>query len=174
MLFIAVAALLSEGALAGWLILGGLTFFALARSVASVTYKDVLGKTVGKARRGSATGLASSIAATTTILFAVLLFSEVGERRTLVIGALFVAAAAWVAAALLFSTLREEAGATERGANGIDQLRESLALLSQDPQLRRFILTRGLLTATALAPPFMVAAASAGSRDYGGLGLLIL
>jgi O-antigen ligase len=51
-----LAALLLTGAVAGWVILGALAVLALARSVCSVTYKDVLGKTIAKSgaapRRG--------------------------------------------------------------------------------------------------------------------------
>ena len=48
---IAFAALTLEGAQAGWAILAALAVLALSRSVCSVCYKDVLGKTVSKSRR---------------------------------------------------------------------------------------------------------------------------
>ncbi len=50
---------------------------------------------------------------------------------------------------------------------------ENLVWLRRDAQLRRFILVRSLLTATALAPPFMIAAAS-GAQDILPLGALVL
>ena len=59
----AAAALLLEGAAAGGAIIALLAVFALARSACSVSYKDVLGKTVSKSTRGTATGTAGSIAA---------------------------------------------------------------------------------------------------------------
>lgn len=178
-LSIALTALFAEGALAGWLILGALAFLALARSVCSVTYKDVLGKTVSKSKRGTATGMAGSIAAVFVIAFGILLTAGIFDKRTLVIGAIGLAAALWVCAALIFSTLREEAGATEGGDNAARAFKENIGLLKSDAQLRRFILTRGLLTATALAPPFMVTLA-AQSGDVNaedalrGLGLLVI
>lgn len=142
------------------LILVALTVLALARSVCSVCYKDVLGKTVAKSARGSATGLASSIAGGTIILFALCLIFGPVERFVLVMGALSIASLAFISAAFTFSTLSEDKGSTEGGRSAIRDALSSLHFLKSDPQLRLFIIVRGLLTATALAPPFIVTAAS--------------
>ena len=172
---ILASAVLFEGPLAGWAILASLTVLALARSVCSVSYKDVLGKTVSKSRRGTATGTAGSISAALVIVFALLLVTGMVERRDLVLVALAVAGLCWIAGGALFATLAEQPGATEGGQNSWQVAKENLSLLSEDPQLRLFILARGCLTATALAPPFMVAAASAsGQSAFEGLGFLVL
>ena len=175
-LSMAVSAVTLSGVAAGAAILTALTILALARSVCSVTYKDVLGKTVAKARRGTATGTATSVSAVFVILFGLALASGQIDRMTLVTGGLVAAGALWIAAALLFSTLQEEAGATEGGRNPLKAALNNFTLLGSDKQLRRFILTRGLLISTALAPPFMVALGSAGkdTPTYGGLGLLVV
>jgi hypothetical protein len=154
---IALVALSMQGAAAGWAILGLLAALAVARSVASVTYKDVLGKTVDKARRGSTTGTATSLSAVGVIAFALLLMAGVIERPTLVVAGLVTAAGFWIVAAALFATLAEEAGATEGGGNALDFARDAFGTLRREAQLRRFIVTRGLLIATALAPPYMIA-----------------
>lgn len=172
---IAICALTLDGAPAGWGIVLSLAVLAVARSACSVSYKDVLGKTVSKSTRGTATGLAGSLAAMVTIIYAVLLITGFVPRMTLVIGGLFVAAAGWLIAALVFTTLFEEPGATEGGKNAFKTALADLQYLSSDPQLRRFIVVRGLLTTTALAPPFMIAAASAaGEGGFEGLGYLVL
>ena len=162
-----------NGARAGWAILGALTVLAVARSVCSVCYKDVLGKTVDKSRRGAATGLAGSVAAGATIVFALVLTSGVIDRMTLVLIAISLAGAAWIAGALIFTTLTEEKGATEGGRSAFNAAMKNLKYLKTEPQLRRFIAVRGLLTATALAPPFMLTAASGGGA-YEALGFLVL
>lgn len=172
---IAVCALTLEGAVAGWAIVLSLAVLAIARSACSVSYKDVLGKTVSKSTRGTATGLAGSLAAAVTIIYAVMLISGLVPRMTLVVGGVCVAAACWLIAALVFSTLYEEAGATEGGENAFKSAMDDLHYLASDAQLRRFIIVRALLTTTALAPPFMIAAASAaGEGGFGGLGYLVL
>jgi hypothetical protein len=56
----AAAALLLEGAAAGWTVVGLLVIFSLARGVSSVSAKDVMGKTVSKTRRGTLTGYAAA------------------------------------------------------------------------------------------------------------------
>lgn len=169
------SALLLDGAQAGWAILASLTVLALARSVCSVSYKDVLGKTVSKSRRGTATGFAGSIAAGMVIVFALLLVTDFISRRDLVLAGLVIAGGCWIAGGLLFASLQEHEGATEGGETAFKVARENLSLLSQDRQLRLFIYARGCLTATALAPPFMIAAASGeGQAAFEGLGFLVL
>jgi hypothetical protein len=171
---IGLIAISLTGVAAGWAIVIALGILALARSVCSVCYKDVLGKTIDKSRRGTATGLAGSIASVTVIVYALILSSNLVDRMLLVTAGLFLAGGAWVLSALLFATLQEQAGATEGGKSGLKEAWNNLAYLGDDPQLRRFILTRGLLTATALAPPFMIAVGSAGDDSYGKLGFLVL
>jgi hypothetical protein len=114
---IAAAALTLYGATAGWAILGCLAMLAVARSVASVSHKDVLGKTVERTRRGAATGAAASLAAVLVIAFALILVFELGPRGAVVLWALMVAGGLWLVAAALFATLAEERGATDGGAN---------------------------------------------------------
>ena len=171
---IGIIAISLTGAAAGWAIVLALAILALARSVCSVCYKDVLGKTIDKSRRGTATGLAGSIAAATTIVFALTLSFQLIDRMLLVTGGLFLAGAAWIVSGLLFATLKERAGATEGGKNALKEALANFSYLRGDPQLRRFILTRGLLTATALAPPFMIAVGSQAGEGYDKLGFLVL
>lgn len=153
----ALSVIFLEATLAGWAILVLLAVLAIARSVCSVSYKDVLGKTVSKSMRGRTTGLAASIAAGAVIAYALLLSSGLIERQSLVIGGLLVAGALWIFASVMFSSFAEESGATEGGGNPLTVASENFSLLIKDKQLIRFIVVRGLLIATALAPPFMVA-----------------
>lgn len=173
----AVAGLTMDGAAGGWTIVALLALFALARSVCSVSYKDVLGKTVSKQSRGTATGTAGTISAVAVVVFGILLSLGVLPLNvTVICGALFLAGALWIAAAALFSTLAEEAGATEGGGNPLSTAIAQVRVLGQDPQLVRFICVRGLLTATALAPPFLLALAGrdAGSRQLAELGPFVI
>jgi MFS family permease len=171
-LVIALAALSVGGVAAGVVICAALAVLAVSRSLCSVSFKDVLGKTVAKTRRGTVTGLAGSIASAGGIGFALLLSTGWVDRFALVLGALILAAALWLVAAALFARLEE--GASEPRAPGGSPLRH-LALLREDAQLVRFIAVRGLLTATALAPPFLVLMASgAGEARFDQLGALLL
>lgn len=169
---IVLAALTLGGVAAGAVICAALAVLAVSRSLCSVSFKDVLGKTVARTRRGTVTGLAGSVASAGVIGFALLLTAGWVDRFVLVVGALGLAAVLWLMAAALFSTLAE--GASEAEPPGGSPLRH-LALLREDPQLVRFIAVRGLLTATALAPPFLVLLASrAGEARFDQLGALLL
>ncbi|MDZ7827271.1 MAG: MFS transporter [Gammaproteobacteria bacterium] len=171
-----ITALMLEGAIAGWLIVGLLTLMSLARSVCSVSYKDVLGKTVSRSTRGTATGTASTLAAVAVLGFGVLLASGLLPLGVAPIAlVLCVAGGLWILAALVFSTLSEQPGATEGGGSALSVVRAQIGLLGTDGQLRRFILVRSLLVATALAPPFLLALAGREhGAELGGLGGFVI
>lgn len=172
----ALAALRLDGAVAGAAIVGLLAIFALGRSVCSVSYKDVLGKTVSKATRGTATGTAATIASTMVLAFGALLsFGIIPRTVPAIAAALLLAALLWLFAALTFATLFEVPGATGGGGNALQVAIEEIGLLRRDAQLVRFIVTRGLLIATALAPPYVLALAGhSGGRELGRLGPFVV
>ena len=171
-----------EGASAGWAVLGLLAVFAVARSFCSVSYKDVLGKTVAKSTRGTATGSAATAAATLVFVYGLLLgLNIIPTSLTVVATGLLIAAGCWLTSAALFTTLPEQPGSTEGGGNPLNVAVESFQRLHEDAPLRRFILTRALLTSTALAPPFILALAGSGGSEgsasasgLGGLGAFVI
>lgn len=168
---IVLAGLTLGGAAAGAVICALLMVLAVSRSLCSVSYQDVLGKTVGRSRRGAATGLASSLGAGAVVVFALVLMSGLVERAALVLLAIGLAAILWLVAGAMFSTLKEEPAPGDAGTPVLGQL----SLLRTDSQLRRFIWARGLLTATALAPPYLVLLGTqAGQGAFDRLGAMVL
>ncbi|PWK53210.1 MFS transporter [Pleionea mediterranea] len=142
---------------AGLAILILLAILAVARSFCSVSYKDVLGKTVSKSTRGTATGTAGTIASASVILFASLLTFNIIPLSIFTLSiTLSIASGLWLIAAALFTQLNESSGATDGGENATRGLRDRLSLIVADKQLFRFITVRALLVSTALAPPFML------------------
>ena len=177
-LAIAVATVTLEGAAAGAAIIGALAGLALCRSVASVTHKDVLGKTVSKSRRGTATGAAGTVGAAAVLAFGAVLALMPDARMEIVVAGLCLAGAAWILGGVVFARINETKGETEDGESTLKLAAGNLRLL-KDAELQRFILTRALLIPTALAPPFMVAMAAPRGADLiegalGGLGLLVI
>jgi hypothetical protein len=123
-----------------------------------------MGKTVEKPTRGMITGSAASIAAGGTLVFGLLLLFNVFDQRLIVFEALFLASILWLTAAISFSSLQEEA--SEVAATH----KQSIFLiyfgyLAKDRELQKFIVVRGLLTATAIAPPFLLLLARAGENN---------
>jgi len=170
-LLIALAALTLAGWAAGLAICGILAGLAVSRAACSVSYKDILGKTVGKTRRGTVTGAAGSVSSAAVFVFALLLVSGVLQNERAVIAAIAVAGVLWLLAAAVLGRLREEDSATDGRADAESYLK----ILKDDRNLRQFILVRGLLVSTALAPPYLVVLGTrSGAEALGMLGGLVL
>lgn len=165
-----------SGAAAGWLIVGLLLVFSLARGLCSVAAKDVLGKTVSKSRRGRLMGWSAGIAGAATLALGVTLgLGGAATERVVFIWLLGGGALAFALGAVFFLGVREQPGATEGGGNAISEAIKSLRLLSSDADFRRYVLARIGLLSLALAPPFYVLQLQqSGASGVSGLGLLII
>jgi len=176
-ILMAVVAMTMRGVQAGWLIVVLLIAFSLSRGVCSVAGKDVMGKTVSKARRGTMMGYAGAVAGVITILVGAYLKTRgsAPQMESLVYGMLIAAAALWLLAAAVYSRVGEIAGATSGGANALTEAVRSFGLLRSDRGFRSFVITRTLLLSTALAMPFYVVL---GEQQVGpslsGLGLMVV
>lgn len=142
---------------------------ALARSACSVSHKDVFGRTVAQSRRGKVTGLAGTVSAAAVVVLAGLLIAGILRSEGAVIGVIALAGLCWIGAAAIFAGIEEAPGEMD----GPDLSVGYLSILRGDANLRRFIFVRGLLTSTALAPPFFVLLASE-EAGLGRLGMLVL
>jgi hypothetical protein len=172
-----LAAGLLSGAAAGWLVIGGLALFSLARGLCSVSSKDVLGKTVPKTRRGRLGGLSTAIAGTAAAAFGVYLLLRGNEPASPRFYATLLVAAGslWLVASVCFASIRETPGATEGGADALREAIRRLALLRTDPPFRRFVITRALLLGSALSAPYYVVLAQArAGAGAASLGLFVL
>lgn len=153
-----------SGASAGWAVLGLLVLFSLARGACSVAYKDVQGKTVPKTRRGRLAGWTSAVAGLAALAVGAGLGTVQDDARSgasmpLVVGLLLAGAALWTLAALAYTRIVEEPGATDGGVNGFSQALGQLALLRTDVPFRRFVVARALAMGSGLAAPFYLALA---------------
>lgn len=174
MAFVAIGA---TGQVAGWAIIGLLAVFSLARGVASVTSKDVLGKTISKRRRGTLMGYASAVAGVVTILVGVYLKGFRGEEQpeSFFFIVLLAAGILWFLGAALFGTVKEAPGATSGGANAITEAIRSIKIVSKDKTFRKFVITRTLLLSTALSVPFYVVLGNESTgQGLGNLGVLMV
>jgi MFS family permease len=161
----AVVALALSGPTAGVGILASLVVFSLARGLSSVASKDVLGKTIPKTRRGRVSGLSAGAAGLASLAVGAALagLSEEEASRASFFVLLLLASAAWLLAALVYSLVAEEPGATEGGGNALAHALGKLSLLRDDLPFRRFVLARSLLLCSALSAPYYVVLA----REHG-------
>ncbi len=177
---LAATAAWASGAVAGVLVVAALAVFSLARSLCSLAGKDVLGRTVPKGERGRVNGIAtvaSGVVALSLGLALRLLAGDVGRGLLAVL--LLAAALAWVLALTVYGRVREPEdepgteGAPPGGGEG--WAGPAWALVRHDAPFRRFVLVRGLLLVSALAPPFLVSASAAsGHAPLSGLGSFVI
>lgn len=156
-----------QGATAGWTIIGLLALFSLARGFCSIASKDVLGKTVPKAKRGQLNGWSASAAGLVTIAVgAMLMYAGPAAEDDLPYGMLLAAAGAlWILAALTMAAIHEFPGETGGGANAFSEAIKSLDLLRTDVAFRRFVITRALFISSALAAPYYIVLAQRHTDD---------
>lgn len=169
-------ALTLDAAAAGLAVLALLAVFSLGRGACSVSYKDVQGKTIAKTRRGTLSGYAASGAGGVAMVLGIglWLMPTPDQNLTPILVLLGIAAAAWLVAAVIFSSLREYAGATEGGGNALAVAWRSLGIIRSKPGFARFIAVRGLLVASALAAPYYAELARASGGDaIGNLAVLL-
>jgi len=171
---IALAVMTLDGAVAGWSVLALLALLAVARSAASVSYKDVLARTIAKGRRGAVTGLATSVASVTAFGFGLLMALGVFAVAVPVLAsAVALGGVAFVLAGLLFLRLKEPDNETNDAQD--DRLTDLIRPLREDRQLQIFIAARAALTVTALAPPFIIMLSSAqGEGALDQLGPMVM
>lgn len=133
-----------------------LAIFSLASGVGSVSYKDVLAKTIPQGRRGALLATRATIGGIFALGAGVLLRIYVAEAESLTpyLILLLVAAVLWFCAALFFAGIDEEAGATEEDRNVLAEARAGLTLLRDVPGFGRFIMARALLLSVPLSIPF--------------------
>lgn len=159
----------TQGTLAGWLVVGLLVVFSLARGLCSVSAKDVLGKTVSKSRRGNLMGLSAGISGVAVVLIGVgMSMGALAEADVTLFGWLFLGCALiWLVAIGVFAAIVEQPGATEGGGNALTMALQCIGMLRTDGHFRRFIHARLLLLSVALASPYYVLLA----QDHTGNGL---
>ena len=167
----------SEGASAGYAIIGLLIIFSLARGLSSVASKDVIGKTIPKTQRGRVTGWSASLAGLITVVIGggFLLLSQ-QSLSPLVYGCMLSGAGVlWLIAGSVYAGIKEFPGATEGGGNAMVEALKRLSILRDDKPFRRFVMTRSLLLCSALTAPYYVILAQ---KNLGSptslLGLFVL
>lgn len=168
-----VVALTSSGwtAGAGMVILVGL--FALARSVCSLSIKDVMGRAIPPGSRGRVTGWSASASGVVALGVGVGIGFVASAPATTFAWLFAGAVALWLAATAVMAGINEPRVDAE--PHTAESFTEALALLRDDADFRHFVLARMLLLASALTPPYIVILAIEATGDaVGGLGPFVV
>ena len=177
MLLIALTIHIGDETVFGWIVVAALALFSIASGVASIAFKDVMGKTIPKGKRGQLLALRATGGGVLTTITGVIFcfFLSNTKDESVYIWIFGVASALWVIAAVLFSLIDEEAGATEGGRTPVEELRNGLSILKKDINYRRFLITRGLLLSIPLVQPFFILYAQEKiGVSITGLGLFVI
>lgn len=172
-----LVALYLQGTTAGWAVIGLLMIFSLGRGICSVAFKDVLGKTIPKTRRGLLSGYSASLAGYLgmAIGLAFLVFGHEVAGGPFYGWLLLCTGASWLVAAAVYAAVEEEPGETGGGGNALAEALQRMGLLATDRDFRRFVITRALLLCSALtAPYYVVLAQDTHAGELFLLGLFIL
>ncbi len=177
LLLMALVAVLFSGVIGGITILLLLTLFSMASGVGSVSFKDVLAKTIPKGKRGTLLSLRATIGGILSLGAGYLIYQYVGDDEgTGVYAVLLISAAIlWFLASLLFFIIKEEPGATAGSRTAINEAREGWGLLRSQPRFLRFVIARSLLLSVMLVIPFYsIFARDITGTEVSGLGLFVI
>lgn len=171
----AVSAL--EGWTAGAVVVSLLAIYSVMSGVASVSFKDVMAKTIDKGKRGQLLGMRSTLGGVLTLLAGIVLYLFVKGSEDLVVYIAIIASGGflWVISVFLFALIKEYPGATSGGRNPVDEVRKGWRLLHKETNLRNFIFTRALLMAVPLSLPIIIVMGQEyAGQKVEGLGLMVI
>lgn len=174
---IALSALFLSGLTAGIAVLLLLAVFSVASGVGSVSFKDVLAKTIPKGKRGTLLSLRAVLGGLLALGAGLYLNTRVGEGEdtTLYVVLILAAAALWLLASVFFAFISEHPGETAGGRSALKEARAGFYLLREQPRFTRFILARSLLLSAILVIPFYsIFAREITGTEVGSLGLFVI
>lgn len=168
-----VVALTTTGWAAGLAMVVLVGLFALARSVCSLSIKDVMGRAIPPGRRGRVSGWSASASGVVALAIgagiALVRAAPLSTFAWLFAGAVGL----WLAAAAVLAPIDEPATTEDTG--NAESFGAAMRLLRDDVDFRNFVLARMLLLASALTPPYLVILAiDATGADISGLGPFVI
>lgn len=177
LLLMALAAVTLSGVWGGITILFLLTCFSVASGVGSVSFKDVLAKTIPKGKRGTLLSIRATAGGILALGAGYLIYHSIGDGEDVGMYAILIVAAAilWFLAALFFYFIKEEPGATGGSRTAITEAMEGWELLKAQPRFLRFVFARSFLLSVMLVIPFYsIFAREVTGAEVSGLGLFVI
>ncbi|MEP0987482.1 MFS transporter [Ekhidna sp.] len=161
----------------GLIIVFLLLLFSVASGVGSIAFKDVLGKTIPKGKRGRLLSFRATGGGFLTVIAGLFLYFFIDKNSSVdsFSNLFIVAGILWILSALLFAFINENPGATSGGRSPIDEVRKGWFLLKTDNNFLNFLITRSLLLAIPLVQPFLIVFATERlDVKLSGLGLFVI
>jgi MFS family permease len=177
LLFMALTIYEIESGLAGTIIIILLLLFSMASGVGSIAFKDVMGKTIPKGKRGRLLSFRATGGGVLTIIAGLILYFFIEKDSSVQSFTLLFLAAGilWIISAILFAFISEEKGATSGGRSPINEVKKGWQLLKGDKNFLNFLITRSLLLSIPLVQPFLILFATERMEvELSGLGLFVI
>lgn len=172
-----LAFLFFDGNLAALLITLSLFLFSIASGVGSVSFKDVMAKTIPKGKRGQLLAARATGGGILTLIagLGMYFYLNTESSETSLIILISCSAVLWFGAGYFFLIINEAKGANQGGRSPINEIKKGWELLKENQNLRNFIISRALLMAIPLAQPFLIVyGKNVTGANLSGLGLLVL
>lgn len=176
LLAMAGAGLMLSGVQAALAVVAFLAVGSVARGVSSVAFKDVLGKTIPRGRRGRLLSIRATAGGLLALGAGLALKTIIAGRDDLLvyIGLVAIAGFSWFIATALIFFIEEVPGATEGGRNALEEARAGFHILDRVPGFRRFIIARVFLTSVELSLPYYALfGRQVTSQSAGDLGVFV-
>lgn len=177
LLLMALVAVMMNGAAAGLAVLGLLAIFSLASGVGSVSFKDVLAKTIPKGKRGTLLSVRATVGGILALGAGFWMNRYVAEEGDTGIYAILLIGAAllWFLSAVLFFYIREKPGATAGSRTALKEAVEGWGLIRKQRNFRNFVMARALLLSVMLVIPFYsIFAREITGTEVSSLGLFVI
>ncbi len=176
-LLMLIGFLFFEKNISGTIIISALFLFSIASGVGSVSFKDVMAKTIPKGRRGRLLATRATGGGILTLLAGVFMyfFLQGSESEVPIAIIISLSVILWIGAGIFFLLIKEQPGATEGGRTPIKEIQKGWDLFLSDTNLRNFIFSRAMLMAIPLAQPFLILyGKDITGADFRGLGLFVI
>ncbi len=177
LLLMALVAVTLSDLSAGLLILLLLALFSIASGVGSVSFKDVLAKTIPKGKRGTLLSVRATVGGILALGAGYSINSYIGEGEQAGLYAILLIAASilWFIAAVFFFLIKEEPGATGGSRTALKEAREGWNILRYQRGFLRFVIARSLLLSVMLVIPFYsVFARDVTGTEVSSLGIFVI
>ncbi|WP_424961328.1 MFS transporter [Ekhidna sp.] len=161
----------------GILVVFLLLLFSMASGVGSISFKDVMGKTIPKGKRGQLLSFRATGGGVLTMLAGIVLYLFIGKDSSIdsFVMLFIVAGVLWITSAVLFALINEEPGATSGGRTPVEEAKKGWQLIQQDDNFRNFLITRALLLSIPLVQPFFILYATQKMDvELSGLGFFVI
>ncbi len=177
LLLMALMAFTLSGVWGGVVILLLLALFSMASGVGSVSFKDVLAKTIPKGKRGTLLSIRATVGGILSLGAGYWVYHYIGDGEDAELYAILLIGAGllWFVAAILFMLIKEEPGATDGSRTALMEAKEGWGLLKRQPYFMRFIVARALLLSVMLVIPFYsIFARDITGTEVSSLGLFVI